>query len=117
MAEHPHTERNTVASHSLRRGILLGLLPLFIFIFSIIMTYLVGYCGSGLIVLVQYIAIALWGIELLAGVFCLFNMRLRSLAISLILTLLLSALLSWSLDQLSLSITSSGPPFFCHFRN
>jgi hypothetical protein len=117
MADHLSSERGSTRSPSLSRGILLGLLPLIMFISSIMMMYLAGYCGNGLVLLLQEVAAALWGAELLAGLLCLFTSRLRSLAIGLILTLLFSVLVAWLLEQLSFWFAASGPAPLCHFRN
>jgi hypothetical protein len=117
MIDHLRTKTIFSGSRTRSRSILLGLPPLLIFIGSLLTIYLEGYCGSNLIFLLQEIAIALWGVELLSGILSLFSKRLRLLAITLILTLLISALLSWPLEQLSWWFTSFGPSPFCHFRN
>jgi hypothetical protein len=105
-------------ARSLSRGILFGLFPLLVFIVSDIVRYFEGYqCGNDLILGLQKISLVLWGIELLAGILCLFNVRFRFFATILVLTLLLSAPLSWPLEQLSLWLTSFGLPLFCHMRS
>jgi hypothetical protein len=117
MAGQLSSERNTSETPHFSRGVLFGLPPFLVFVGSLVTMYLAGYCGNGLVLLLQEIAVALWGIELVVGIGCLFKTRLRSFAIGLILTLLVSVLLSWSLDRLSLWFPFSGPSFFCHFRN
>jgi hypothetical protein len=111
------SERNHTGAYSHAKGVLLGLSPLAVFLVSIVTIYLAGYCGNGLILLLQEIAVTLWALELLAGGICFFNARLRSFAIDLLLTLLFSVLLAWSLEQLSFWFTASGSSPLCHFRN
>jgi hypothetical protein len=97
------------------RGILLGLIPLFILIIWLIARYLLGYqCGDGLSMLLQLVFIVFWSVELLLGISGLFSNRFRPLAIRLILTLLISTLLLWPIVQLSFWLSSSGLPPLCH---
>jgi hypothetical protein len=117
MAEQIPSEQIQPGSRSLARGVLLGLLPLLVIIGALIVLYLTSVCGNDLSLLLQVIAVALWGIELLAGILCLFNTRLRSLAIRLVITLILSALLVIPLVQLDAWLMTLGPPLLCHFRN
>jgi hypothetical protein len=117
MAEQIPSEQIQPGSRSLARGVRLGLLPLLVIIGALIVMYLTSVCGNDLSLLLQVIAVALWGIELLAGILCLFNTRLRSLAIRLVITLILSALLVIPLVQLDAWLMTLGPPLLCHFRN
>ena len=95
-------------------GFLLGLTPLTFVIVEPIIVYLEGYqCGNDLINSLLTIALVLWGIELLVGVFGLFNRHLRSFSISLVLSLFLSALVGVLLVFLGLWIMTQGLPLMC----
>jgi hypothetical protein len=116
MHEQVPSEQIQRAAHPLARGILIGLIPYLVIIGALVIKYLASVCANDLLFISQVIAVALWGVELLAGILCLFNTRLRSLAISLVITLLLSALLVIPLLQLSAWLMTLGPPFslFCY---
>ena len=108
-------KESTSEARSPSRGILLGLIPLFILIVWLVARYLLGYqCGTGLSMLLQQVSIGFWAVELLLGILGLFSGRFRPLAIRLILTLLISALLLWPIVQLSFWLSSSGLPPLCH---
>ena len=117
MHEQVPSERIERRSHPLARGILLGFIPYLVIIAALVIRYLASVCANDLLFILQVIAVALWGVELLAGVLCLFNTRWRSLALPLIATLLLSALLVIPAIQLGAWLTSFGPSPLCHFTN
>ncbi len=114
MHEQVPSEQIERASHPLARGILLGFIPYLVIIGALVIRYLASVCANDLLFILQVIAVALWGVELLVGILCLFNARLRSLAIALLPTLLLSALLLLPLIQLSSWLMTLGPPLLCH---
>lgn len=72
-------------------SILLGLLPLLLFSSACLLLISEGRCqphtGSALLAL---LSLALWGIEVIGGILCLFHGRLRTLAAPLLITLMLS---------------------------
>jgi hypothetical protein len=114
MRDQVSLKEHTSEGRSSAQGILLGLPPLFVFIGSLTVRYLAGYqCGSALTLLLQQIAVALLVIELVVAIPGLFSKRFRSLAILLVLTLVVSALLSWPLEQLSWWLSSTGLPILC----
>jgi hypothetical protein len=78
-------------------GILAGLLPLFLLIVSLAINSLFGTCNYEITNIVGYVAVALYGLELLAGIVGLFSWRFRHPALGLLGTLLISAALFWPL--------------------
>lgn len=76
-----------------RYGILLGLLPFLLFLSACLLLICEGRCQphiwSGYLAL---LSLVLWSAEVILGLLCLFSRRIRSPAITLLLTLMFSLL-------------------------
>lgn len=115
MAEYTSTEQRQPRLHF--NGVLLGLLPLLVLIVAICFWLLAGACVFALLNLLQVVIIALWSVELLAGLFRLFNRHSRVFAINLICALSLSIFLGFLLLLLVTHFHFGIPSPFCPARS
>jgi hypothetical protein len=100
------------------RGVSFGLLPFFLIVAALLMLVLSGYqCGTMLINVWIEIAGLLWIGELLTGIFSLFRQQARRFAMSFVVTLFLSALLTIPLFFLAAWFVSHGVHPFCFSRS
>lgn len=100
------------------RGVSFGLLPFFLTVAALLMLVLSGYqCGIMLVNVWIGISGLLWIGELLTGTFSLFRRQAHRFAVSLVVTLLLSALLTIPLFFLAAWFVSHEVHPFCFSRS